>query len=456
MRIIAAVVLALLGVATSVAFAAAPSSSVHWSELTLNGTRQSQQLGLLRSGGVLHVVSAQGAPATIIDTQLNDNGVTLKTSTVASNFDSAGGVGLVGMADGSTRLFLSGGVRPNLPSNLSGINSFVSTPAGGWTLDPNALWGGAVASAASYIGATVAGNGQPVTAWSGGVVHVGLNNTPGADQTYQPDCCGAAPQLVTDSATGEVVMAWLSNGHQSGTYVKQVLPTPGALVSLPSGRNEGDFGLTSRIGAPGVFVAYTGGTDQTVRLYNVAHATTQVVTHGAYRVAKAFPAPEGRIWMLWGDANSAVFVTRSNKAVTKWEPVRRIPLPPNLTAFYNAQGEGSAGPLDAFIDLLTGTTNRGFWHAHILPKDSLTYRSAPYPTGGGKSRGSKVEFTVTDAGDPVKGAIIVVARGGKTLLNLRTDANGHASGSLLGNFTGGVRATASAPGYDNAIITVGR
>ena len=66
------------------------------------------------------------------------------------------------------------------------------------------------------------------------------------------------------------------------------------------------------------------------------------------------------------------------------------------------------------------------------------------------------------AADPVKGAIIVVARGGKTL-NLRTDATGHASTS----YTGGVKtsisgpntkltATAIAPGYDNAIITVGR
>jgi len=456
MRIIAAVVLALLGAATSVAFAAAPSSSsVRWTEIGGGGARPGTQLGLLREGGVLHVVSEEGVPSTIVDHQLNLDGGTLPTVTIASNFDGPGGLGLVGFADGSVRLFAAGGTRPGLPSNLSGINTYVRTPAGGWTLDPTALWGGAVASAASFIGATVLGN-QPVTAWGGGVVHVGAGSSTAADQTYQPDCCGASPQLVTDSSTGAVVMAWLSNGHQSGTYVKQVLPTAGPLVSLPSGQTEGSFGLTARIGAPGTFVAYTGPTDQTVRLYNVTAATTQIVTKGPYRVAKAFAAPEGRLWMLWGDANTGVFATRSNRRVTKWEPVQRVPLPSNLTAFYNAQGEGSAGPLDAFADLLIGTTNRGFWHAHILPKDSLSYRSAPYPTGGGKSRGERVEFTVTDAGDPVKGAIIVVAHGGKTLLNLRTDANGHASGALLGNFTGGVRATASAPGYDNAIITVGK
>jgi hypothetical protein len=352
------------------------------------------------------------------------------------------------------RLFAAGGTRPGLPSNLSGINSFVHTPAGGWTLDPAALWGGAVASASAYIAATVMGNGQPVTAWSGGIVHVGLTSTPAADVAYQPDCCGVSPQLATDSSSGAVVMSWLSNGHQSGTYVKQVLPTAGPMVSLPSGLTEGSFGMTSRTGAPGTYVAYTGPTDE-VRLYDYG-ATTQVVAKGAYRVAKAFAAPEGRIWMLWGDANSGVFVTRSNRRVTKWEPVQRIPLPPNLVAFYNAQGEGSAGPLDAFVDLLVGTTNRGFWHAHILPKPTLQDTvGLSYPTGGGKARRANVEFTVTDAGDPLKGAIIVVARNGKTLLNLRTDASGHASTSFTGGvFLGNLTATASVPGYESAIIAV--
>jgi hypothetical protein len=227
---------------------------------------------------------------------------------------------------------------------------------------------------------------------------------------------------------------------------------------LPSGLTQGSSGIAARIGAPGTYVGFTDPNKQQVELYEYG-ATTSVVHKGAYRVAKVFAAPEGRLWMLWGDANSGVFVTRSNKAVTRWEPVRRIPLPPNLTAFYNAQGEGSVGPLDVFVDLLVGTTQRGFWHAHALAKDSLS-ASVSYQSGG-RSRTEHVSFRLTDAGDPLKGAIIVVAHGGKTL-NLRTDASGHASTS----FTGGVKqsitgntkltATAIAPGYDNAIITVGR
>jgi hypothetical protein len=454
MRIIAAVVLALLGAVTSVAFAGSSTPRAHW--VRVNGPgKPSTELGLLRIHGVLHVASAQGSPATIIDSQVDSDGRALRTGTVTTGFDSAGGLSLVGMADGSVRLFSSGGDRPNLPSNLSGINSFVSPPgASSWTLDPAALWGGAVAGAADEISATIQGNNQPVTAWSGGFVHVGLGPSAGPDPSYQPDCCGIAPQLATDGATGAVVMSWLSNGRQSGTYVKQVLPSQGPLESLPSGLTEGSSGIAARIGAPGTFVAYTGTTDQTVRLYEYA-AKTSIVTRGPYRVAKVFAAPEGRLWMLWGDANSGVFVTRSNKAVTRWEPVQKLPLPPNLTAFYNAQGEGSAGPLDAFVDLLIGTTDRGFWRTHVLPRDSLA-ASVSYQSGGssGRSRSTHISFRLTDAGDAVKGAIIAVLKGGTTIAHLRTDGSGRASTSYTGNTR--IMANASAPGYANAIITVGK
>jgi hypothetical protein len=457
MRIAAAVLLAMLGAAVSTAFGASAPRHVAWARV--NGpTKAGTQLGLLRTGRILHVVSSQGSPATISDTQLNGDGGVAHTSTVTSNFDGAGGLALVGMADGSVRLFAAGGDRPGLPSNLSGINSFVSPPgADGWTLDHAALWGGAAAYAADEIGATITGN-QPVTAWSGGFVHVGLAPSAGADPNYQPDCCGIAPQLATDAASGSVVMSWLSNGHDSGTYVKQVLPSPGAMVSLPSGLTEGSSGIAARIGAPGVFVAYTGTTNQVVKLYRYG-GELQTVAKGSFRVAKVFTGPAGRLWMLWGDASNGVWVTRSNKAVTKWESVQHLALPGNLTAFYNAQGEGSAGPLDAFVDLLIGTTDRGFWRTHVLPLLSATASTTASAGSGGK-RTMKVSFRVNDAGDPVAGAIIVVRLGSTVVANLRTRGDGRATTNLiLGNVhgSGGKAWTArvSAPGYDNAIITVG-
>jgi hypothetical protein len=193
-----AIVLALA--AAVPAASAANSRSLLWSRID-GPAKAGTQLGLLRSGGVLHVVWAQGAPAAISDTEVNGNGKSLKTVPIASNFDGVGGISLVGMADGSVRLFIAGGTRPGLPSNLSGINSFVAPPgADGWTLDPAALWGGAVASVSDEIGATVSG-GNPitaygagfvhVTAYGAGFVHVGLRGAPGGDPSYQPDCCGS-------------------------------------------------------------------------------------------------------------------------------------------------------------------------------------------------------------------------------------------------------------------------
>lgn len=450
MRIIAAVVLMLLGAAASVAFASSSTSPVRWAKVG-SGGKESTQLALVRSGDVLHVVSAQGAPAALVDTELNGSGGVQKTSTVATNVESAGGLAAVGMADGSVRLFFTGGVRPGLPSNLSGVNSFVKAAGSdAWALDPAALWGGAVAGAAAEIGGALLGNDQPVTAWSGGFVHVGVRPSAAPDPSYQPDCCGIAPQLATDAATGAVVMSWLSNGRESGTYVKQVLPSQGPTVSLPSGLTEGSSGIAARIGAPGTFVAFTDPNKGQVELYEYG-ATTSVVHKGAYRVAKVFAAPEGRLWMLWGDANSGVFVTRSNKAVTRWEPVHSIPLPPNLTAFYNAQGEGSAGPLDAFVDLLVGTGDRGFWRAHILPQLSLA-ASVSYQSGG-RAKKEHVSFRMTDAGDPVTGVITLIDRSGKPVAHVRTSITGNGSVTLNGGVR--LRATGSAPGYDNAIITVG-
>jgi hypothetical protein len=451
MRSLALSVVLALAV-TVPAASAANSRSLLWSRVD-GPTKAGSQLGLLRSGGVLHVVWAQGSPAVISDTELNGDGKSLKTVPIASNFDGIGGMSLVGMADGSVRLFVAGGTRPGLPSSLSGINSFVAPPgADGWTLDPTALWGGAVASAAGEIGATVSG-GNPITAYSAGVVHVGLGPSNGSDPSYQPDCCGISPQLATDGSSGAVVMSWISNGHQSGTYVKQVYPSQGALVSLPSSMTDGSSGIASRLGAPGTFVAYTGLTNQMIKLYQYGGATRTIVK-GPYRIAKVFTGPAGRLWMLWGDANYGVWVTRSNKAVTRWEPVQKLSLPKNTTAFYNAEGEGSGGPLDAFVDLLLGTNDRGFWRTHVLARDALS-ESTSYQSGG-KGKSAKLTFRATDAGDPLAGAIIVVARGGTALARLKTDANGRASMSLrLGNRNGSLKATVSAPGYSAQTISVG-
>src|SRR6185437_15432836 len=223
-----------------------------------------------------------------------------------------------------------------------------------------------------------------------------------------------------------------------------------------SSMNVGSSGIAARLGAPGTFVAYTGLTNQAIKLYQYGGGTRTIVK-GPYRIAKVFAGPAGRLWMLWGDANYGVWATRSNKAVTRWEPVQKLALPKNVTAFYNAQGEGSGGPLDAFVDLLIGTNDRGFWRTHVLARDALA-ESTSYQSGGAKGKSAKLAFHATDAGDPLTGAIIVVARGGTVLARLKTDPDGRASMNLiLGNLhrSTSLKATMTAPGYTPQMIAVG-
>jgi hypothetical protein len=452
MRLLARLSLVALVAALAVpaALAAAPARGPAWTRLS-GPTKAGSQLGLLRKDGVLNAVWAQGAPSTISDTRLDPDGKALGTSVVASGFDGIGGLGLVGMADGSVRLFAAGGHVPGLAPPLTGINSYVLSGSS-WSYDPSALWGGARANAADGIGAALAGDGQVVTSWGGAIVHVGLGAGNGADPSFQPDCCGVDPLLATDSSSGAVVAAWLSNGHDSGTYVQQVYPSQGARFTLPSGTTPGSSGLAARIGAPGTYVAFADG--KKVALYQYGGAT-KTIASGAFRLAKVFAGPQGRLWIVWSDGNTGIDVTRSNKAVTAFEPVQHLALPANLTSLYNAQGEGSIGALDLFVDVLVGTSDRGFWRTHVLAKLSLKAKVAKAGVSGssGKTKGpSQATFTVTDAGDPVAGAIIAVRIGG-TMLHLKTDGSGHASTNVPPNAPA-IHATATAPGYANGIIVV--
>lgn len=392
------------------ALAAAPAANAGTWE-RVSGPSGGPQLGLYRDKyGALNIAWAQGSPATITLTRLDEIGQATGSSIVTTGFDGLGGLALLGMTDGSLRLFAAGGRTRGFPWPPSGINSYTS-PAGGttWSFDSSGPFGGAVANAADEIGATIAGNGWIVTSWSGAIVHIGVKPSDG-DPSYQSGlgCCGAAPALVTDSQTGSVVVAWLSNGMAEGTIVREILPTPEAQYVLPSGLSQGSFGLAARLKAPGSYVAYVDPAKQKVQLYEYGGGLQTVAT-GAFRVAKVFAAPDGRLWVVWGSTDGGIWVTRSNKNVTAFEPIRHLELPAGTNGFYNAQGEGSRGPLDLFSDLLIGTTDRGFWRTHVIPQATLSVRATYERLDGKLNTVERADFvhirwTLTDAGDPVPGA----------------------------------------------------
>lgn len=380
-----------------------------WSRIS-GPTQPGVQLGLARTqDGVLHVIWNRGAtPTSIFETRISPAGKAVGTSTVASGWNGNGGLALLVMPDKTLRLFAAG---------TGGINTFTA-PAGGrtWSLQKGTFWGTAIAEAAGVIGATLTKDGQPVTAWSGNAA-VGVPPASVPQAGYQGGMTES--HLATDAATGAVVLEGETNAGQGGVYVQQILPSRGPHVVLPPIWKDFGDGVSGRTGASGVYVAYADGT--AVKLYRYG-GNSKTLAKGAYWSATDCAGPEGRLWVAWADHSGGLFVTRSNRAASAFEPVQKLRAPsgPGLSFL---QCEGSTGPTDLFAD------NGGFFHTHVLAQLSLSARATK----------AKVTILARDAGDPVAGVKITVA--GK---HLTTDAHGLASVSLR---AGSYSAGATAAGY---------
>jgi hypothetical protein len=142
--------------------------------------------------------------------------------------------------------------------------------------------------------------------------------------------------------------------------------------------------------------------------------------------------------VAWGDSNDGLFVTRSNAAVTRFEPVQHLKLASgNVAGMANENGEGSGGPLDFFALFQIGGSDRGYWQTHVFPKLAIG------GSVGRLKRGKRsLTITVTDAGEPLRGASVKV--GSK---KGRTGATGRVTFSLS---PGSYDEKASAAGYIGA------
>jgi hypothetical protein len=407
-------------VALAAGAVAASTGGSPWSRVS-GPTQPGSQLGLARTqDGVLHVIWNKGATQTSIsETRLTAAGKPAGSSPVATGFDGNGGLALLVMPDGTLRLFASG--APHAGSSSYGINTFTAPAHGAsWELQTGTSWGGAVAESAGVIGATLTRDSQPVTAWRG-FAAAGVPPSSIPQSAYVAD--QTASRLATDGASGAVVLAGTTLAGKGGVAVQQILPGRGAQVLLPLQSNLTDYNnaISGRIGAPGVFVAFADG--KAARLYRYGGSSKTLAT-GAFNSATVCTGPEGRLWVAWGGNAGGLFVTRSNRAVSAFEPVQKLSLPqgPGLTFL---QCDGSIGPADLFAD------SGGFFRTHVLARLSLTAHSTK----------TKVTISARDAGDPVAGVTIAV--GGK---HLKTDAHGVVSVTLRpGSYSAGATAAGYAP-----------
>jgi von Willebrand factor type D domain len=419
---------------------------------TNNATAVGSQLGLARTaGGTLNVVWDRGtSKATILDTRISSGGTIMGTTTVATNWAGLSGLALVPGAGNTLQLFAGGGSTGSI---YNGINTFTAPAAGApWALVPKVSWGGIPAGDSPYLGATVAPNAQAVTAWPGSY-HVGLNSS-ATVVPIDPDM--ESSELVTDQKTGAVVVAGVTIAGSGGTFVRRLLPVPGPVMLLPSSTNVRSSGAAARTGG-GVYIAWANGSGQAVELSRYGGAS-RTVAQGAvpggglgWAAANVFAAPGGRLWVVWwADRSNYLFVTRSNAAVSAFEPVQRLVLPDpstdsGIVPGSQIQGDATTGPLDLFADTIVGnqTPETGFLYTRVGAMFTLHESVGTYPKG---ARTAPVKFTVLDAGDPLQGVQITVGHQHEL-----TGASGSVTLQLAPG--GSYKASATAPGYVPGLIS---
>jgi hypothetical protein len=345
-------------------------------------------------------------------------------------------------AGGGLRVIFAG-LRGTQDDFSSGRAASATAPPDGssWTFSEALHTDGvSVNEYAGAFGGAVKLDGTPVFSW-GATVKIGLE--PSAELDLAEGCCTYDSDVAVDPVTGEVVVVWYSNvADQHGTLARVVDPSLGPIVYVPGSAradrkaatdNNQRVGLTSRLGAPGIFVGYATGypTTKTINVWRLGSDRPIVVSRrGGTRVALA-PGPGGRIWIAWEGTDGRIHASRSNPQATVFGAIVTVPLPRGTDNLWKLAVEGSLGLLDVVANL--DRDGIAGWHTQIRP--GLTLRA----TGG-------ATFLVTDAGVPVPGAEISVA--GR---RLRTNAAGRATVDLPpGTFT----ARATKPGYTPATLRV--
>jgi hypothetical protein len=303
----------------------------------------------------------------------------------------------------------------------------------------------------SAVGVQVS-KGTPVLAagcCGGIVIQQGFGSgSPTYQLTNNSDNAAGNTDLALDASTGAVIAGWDSNAGSGGLWLQQVAPSQGPAVKLPVPSQYGtgvSVIVTGRDSGPGVFTAYPAdyGNTTHMRLFrygggSVAVGSVKGMHAQAWGVATG---PDGRIWVAWAgqkNGKGMTAFTRSNKAVTRFEPIQTYGF--TWSSLFTLSGDGRLGPLDM---LLSGTPANpanaatGLYYIRILPELSASVSVSK--VGKGKF---KLNVQVTDAGDAVSGAH--VSAGGKSVT---TNSKGVVKVTVSGSPGKHIKVTVTNAGY---------
>ena len=409
----------------------AGASAASWTKVTSMGqVGNTGEIGLERTAdGVLHVLWPREGGATehqVVHSAIPANGKgVVGPDLVFSNSSEFGSVNssvdLVAGPGGGLRAVFSG-IFPDQPYDSVVTTETSSASGTAWSAPAAASNTGGASTVYASIGisAALTGSGELVSVRGspGSGAHYGLDPA-AADIPLAATCCVYYPNIGVDSVTGAVVIAQAGPGdglQVSGAVPVQHVPGSG----LPAAVDSQRVGISGRIGAAGVYVAYLRGASgkEKPALWRVGSAKPSVikVPAGSAQHVTLTPAPGGRLWIAWSEAGGTIALTRTNPAATRFGQIVRIKAPHGADAIYRLNMEGSRRFLDLFA-LIERNGGVDYWQRRL--RAGLTLKAQPRKV----TRGHKVTFRVLDAGAPVRGARVVLKLGGHKRSG-RTKANG--------------------------------
>jgi hypothetical protein len=402
--------------------------------------------------GVLHLLfqSTTGerlTPNGLATRSINPSGLLGAQSAVLKGWNA----GLPGMTDtaagGLEGVF--GAISP-APKSISGMWGVGSTNGGGsWTAPAVIGDGGsdeAHAYGADYTMQHSAATPVVIFTVAGGViVQQGLGEGSAVKQvTTGADNWAGNLESAVDGASHEVVASWASLAGSGGTFVQGVAPKLEPAKKLP-GRPSKELVIAGRDSGPGIYGAYTNdGTHVSLLRYGGGSVPVGTMPGVSANVLGVATGADGRIWVMWGDENDGLAVTRSNKAVTRFEPLQHVD--PHAFTLYRVAGDGRLGPLDLLVDMIPTVGKSigpgGTFHARVLPELSAATTLAAVKNKQGTVIAQKLTVVVTDAGDKVAGAKVSAAGKSGT-----TAGTGAVTLTLPASVSSPVAVTVTAGGY---------
>jgi hypothetical protein len=441
------------------------------------------ELALARtSDGVLHVAwKEQTGPLAeaIRHRSVSVAGRLGPTSTIASGWIGLSDPELVVERAGGLRVYFGGQRTTQSDEPLAGLLTATAPASGASWSAPAVVHRRNQAGAARNWSATVGRDGTHYQAWYG-VSEIYLHR--GLDATQGDNLFTAAPPLsefgptVVDDAAGRLWVSWCGfGGNAGGLFVQRADPATGAPIGavrkLPGSTTPHQGAqvstcnlertaarrtpMVARVGG-GVFIAGSTGypTLSRVNVWRIdpsgqVPAGSFVVAAGSFghTTPVLAAAPDGRVWVAWLEAAAGrvtIAARRSNRLGTAWgEPVR-VRAPGNwILGALNVSAQ--RGRLDVLGLMDSVGAGNSVQHTQLLPGLTLRHVRTVRRQNGSVA----LSFRVSDAGEPVGGARIVVGNASDL-----TAGNGLATVVLASPRPGALRATASRAGYVGDAIGV--